>query len=91
VIYVTHAHKYLCERCFQDKITGAGSRKIVGATVLIRPDSVVIEGIDEKGEMVRLIVATSTCWRGIGERATFIGAVLVEKADGECEHKCIGV
>jgi hypothetical protein len=86
VIRVTRAHLYACEKCLKDKIAGAGSRKVVGATVLIRSDFVEIEGLDpERGEMVRLVVAPSPCWRGRGGQAAYMGTVLVEKAIGnEC-------
>jgi hypothetical protein len=86
VIRVTRAHLYACEKCLKDKIAGAGSKKVVGATVLIRSDSVEIEGLDpERGETVRLVVAPSPCWRGRGGQAAYMGTVLVEKAIGnEC-------
>jgi hypothetical protein len=87
MIHVDHNHLYVCEKCLKDKIAGAGSRKVVGATVLIRSNSVEIEGLDpESGETVRLVVAPSSCWRGIGEQAAHMGTVLVEKAIGnECD------
>jgi hypothetical protein len=85
-IYVTHGHLFVCEKCFKDKIAGAGSKRVVGATVLIRPDSMEIEGLDpESGETVRLVMVPSPCWRGIGKEATHMGAVLVEKEIG---NKC---
>jgi hypothetical protein len=87
MIHVDHNHLYVCEKCLKDKIAGAGSRKVVGATVLIRSNSVEIEGLDpESGETVRLVVAPSSCWRGIGEQAAHMGTVLVEEAIGnECD------
>ena len=87
MIHIPHGHLFACERCFKDKIEGAGSRRVVGATVLIRPDAVEIEGLDpESGETVRLVVVPSSCWRGVGEQATHVGTVLVEKAIGnECD------
>ena len=87
IIHVPHGHLFVCERCFKDKIEGAGSRRVVGATVLIRPNSLEIEGLDpESGETVRLVAVPSSCWRGTGEQAAYVGTVLVEKAIGsECD------
>jgi hypothetical protein len=87
MIYVPHGHLFVCERCFKDKIEGAGCRRVVGATVLLRPNSVEIEGLDpDSWETVRLVVVPSSCWRGIGEQAAYVGTVLVEKAIGnECD------
>jgi hypothetical protein len=83
MIHVTHNHLYACEKCLKDKIARAGSKKVVGATVLIRSNSVEIEGLDpESGETVRLVVVPSSCWRGRGGQAAYMGAVLVEKAIG---------
>jgi hypothetical protein len=83
MIHIPQGHLFACERCFKDKIEGVGSRRVVGATVLVRPDSVEMEGLDpESGETVRLVVVPSSCWRGIGKHAAYVGTVLVEKAVG---------